>query len=745
MSAITTAAMLGCGASATDENVSPTPAAVPVAIADPSFLEQYAVTYRFQQGHPTSFRITPEGDAVLFLRSTARSFVNDLWVFDVESAEERVLLTAERILGEADEELSAEERARRERMRMTSRGIASFDLSPDGRTLLVPLSGRLFLIDRARAGQEGAVRELVSSAGFPLDPRFSPDGKSIGVVRDGNLYVIDVASGHERRITTRPSDHIEFGAAEFVAQEEMSRYEGYWWSPDSRTLLVQETDTSHVERMHIMDPMHPERGPHESPYPRPGMPNAVVRLALVDAQGGPLRYVDWDRERYPYLATVRWVSGAPLTLLVQDRLQQDELLLAVDPLTRAARPLLTEHDDAWLNIDQDVPRWIAQGTRFLWTSERSGEPRLELRAADGALIHELTPPGFGHHSLLNVDETNGYAWVTASSEPTEMHVYRVALDGGRAPERLTEERGMHEAVVGRNGGIWVHTARPFDTARTSTVRRADGSVAGILRSVAEEIPFSPNVTIENVGEKQWRAAIVRPRNFDASLRYPVIVHVYAGPGVRYVSAERDRWLLNQWFADHGFIVVTFDGRGTPGRGREWERAIRGDFITVPLEDQVAALQAAGALHPEMDLERVGIYGWSFGGYFSAMAVLRRPDIYHAAIAGAPVTDWRDYDTHYTERYLGLPEDTSNAYHRSSVLTYASEESTEERPLLIVHGTADDNVYFSHAIQLSNALFRAGRAHEFLPLAGLTHMVPEPIITQRLQTRIALFFGQHLSR
>lgn len=747
MSAITTAAVLGCGSSTTNESASSAPAeTAPPVVADPNFLEQYALTYRFQQGHPTSFRVTPEGDAVLFLRSTARSFVNDLWVFDVASGEERVLLTAEQVLGGADEELSAEERARRERMRMASRGIATFDLSPDGSTLLVPLGGRLFLIDRVRAGQEGAVRELVSLAGFPVDPRFSPDGSSIGVVRDGDLYVIDVASGRERRITTRPSDTIEYGAAEFVAQEEMSRYEGYWWSPDSRTLLVQETDTSTVERMHILDPMHPERGSHESPYPRPGMSNAVVRLALVDAQGGALRYIDWDKERYPYLATVRWSAGAPLTLLVQDRLQQEEVLLAVDPQTRGTRQLLSERDDAWLNIDQDVPRWITRGTHFLWTSERSGEVRLELRDADGSLVRELTPAGFGHHAIAAVDETNGHVWVTASSEPTEMHVYRLALDGSREPERMSAHRGMHEAVVGRNGAIWVHTARPLETARTSTVRRGDGSVVGTIRSVAEDVPFSPSVAIESVGERQWRAAIVRPRNFDATRRYPVLVHVYAGPGVRYVSADRDRWLLNQWFADHGFVVVTFDGRGTPGRGREWERAIRGDFISIPLEDQVAALQAAGALHPEMDLDRVGIYGWSFGGYFSAMAVLRRPDVYRAAIAGAPVTDWRDYDTHYTERYLGLPEEAASegAYHRSSVLTYAGRADTEERPLLIVHGTADDNVYFSHAIKLSNALFRAGRAHEFLPLAGLTHMVPEPIVTRRLQTRIAAFFEQNLA-
>ncbi|WP_236604500.1 DPP IV N-terminal domain-containing protein [Sandaracinus amylolyticus] len=756
-SAAVAAMVIGCGSNASEEETGADPTTAPpieaaptppASIADPDFLEQYAVTYRFNHGHPGGFRLTPEGDALLFLRSGPRSFVNDLWTFDVAGGTERVLLTADQVLNGAEEELSAEERARRERMRMTSRGIAGFDLSPDARTLLVPLSGRLFLVDRAHAGEQGSVRELTSSAGFPVDARFSPDGSKIAVVREGDLYVIDVASGRERRITTRPNEHVEYGSAEFVAQEEMSRYEGYWWSPDSRSLLVQETDTSGVERMHILDPSHPEQSAHESPYPRPGMPNASVRLALVSANGGALRYVDWDRERYPYLATVRWAQNAPITILVQDRAQQEEALLAIDPSSLEQRTLLTERDDAWLNLDQDVPRFIANGAQFLWTSERSGEWRLEVRnTADGALIRELTPQELGYHGLVAVDEASGKIWLSASNEPSEMHVYRVSLDGTGEPEQMTSGRAMHEAVVARNGSAWVHTARTLEGPRTSTVKRADGAEAGVVRSYAEEAPFAPNVTIENVGARAWRAAIVRPRNFEEGRRYPVLVHVYAGPGVRYVSADRDRWMLNQWFADHGFIVVTFDGRGTPGRGREWERAIRGDFITVPLEDQVAALQAAGAAHPEMDLEHVGIYGWSFGGYFSAMAVLRRPDVFRAGIAGAPVSEWRDYDTHYTERYLGLPEaeGQQGAYAQSSVLTYAARSEGDQRPLLIVHGTADDNVYFSHAIKLSDAMFRAGRDHEFLPLAGLTHMVPEPLVTRRLQTRMIEFFRRNLVR
>ncbi|GAB4196101.1 MAG: S9 family peptidase [Sandaracinaceae bacterium] len=720
------------------------------SIADPAFLEQYAVTYRFNQGHPGHFVVTPDARAVLFLRSGPRSFVNDLYVLDVERGEERVLLTAEQVLGGAEEALSEEERARRERMRMAARGITSFDLSPDGATILVPLSGRLFLVDRARAGQSGSVREIGSGSGFPLDPRFSPDGTKIALVRDGDLHVIDVATGAESRLTTRAGDHIERGTAEFVAQEEMGRFEGYWWSPDSRWLLVQETDTSAVEAMHILDPMHPENEPTSPPYPRPGRPNARVRLGLVPVTGGPERFVSWDVERYPYLATVRWPTTGPV-ILVQDRLQQEEALLSVDLTTMTTSPILTERDAAWLNLDQDVPRFVANGTQFLWTSERDGEWRLELRGRDGTALRTLTPRGFGYHGLLAVDEPGGRVFVSASADPTEMHVWEVPLAGGE-PRRLTEESAVHEAVFAHDASVWVHTTRGRTRARHASVLRtspAAGQPAELatIRSVAEGPGFDPHVTFEEVGERGFRAAIVRPRDFDATRRYPVIVYVYGGPGHRQVTVERDRWLLPQWFADHGFVVVSFDGRGTPGRGRDWERAIREDFISVPLADQVAALQATGARHPELDLARVGIYGWSFGGYFSAMAVLRRPDVFHAGIAGAPVSEWRDYDTHYTERYLGLPEadGVEGAYHRSSVLTFAAREVGDEpmRPLLIVHGTADDNVYFSHAIKMADAMFRAGRPFELLPLAGLTHMVPDPLVSRRLQNRIIDFFQRHL--
>jgi dipeptidyl-peptidase-4 len=270
--------------------------------------------------------------------------------------------------------------------------------------------------------------------------------------------------------------------------------------------------------------------------------------------------------------------------------------------------------------------------------------------------------------------------------------------------------------------------------------------------VAETPPFRPRVELINLGHPPvdalrfkaegggYYCAVVRPRNYDPSKKYPVIVDVYGGPRHLHVPAAMRNWLLPQWLADQGFIVVAIDGRGTPFRGHEWEKSIYKQFGSVPLDDQVAGLQALGKKFPELDLTHVGIVGWSFGGYLSALAVMKRPDVFHAAVAGAPVCDWLDYDTHYTERYLGLPQENPGAYKEASLLTYADRLS---RPLLIVHGTADDNVFFRHTLKLTDALFRAGKEFEVLPLPGLTHMVPDPVVTERLWTRIARHFQKHL--
>jgi dipeptidyl-peptidase-4 len=648
------------------------------------------------------------------------------------------------VLQGAEENLSPEEKARRERMRVTARGFASFQLSEDGTLVLVSLSGKLFTFHRG----SGKIQELPTGKGTLLDPKFSPDGKQIGYVLDHDVYVMDLATLKERRVTTGGTEDVSHGLAEFVAQEEMDRHTGWWWSPDSQSIAFEEADNREVEIWEVADPAKPGQIGQPQRYPRPGKNNTKVRLGVVSARGGEPVWVKWDAEKYPYLATVKWDKGGPLTILIQARSQQEMVLLAVDASTGSTTPLLTEKDDAWLNLDQDVPRWLKDGSGFLWSSEREGAPQLELRDPKGGLVRVVIPSDAGYlpsfamrgPGLLHVDEQRKLVYFRGTENPTQSHLFRASLHGGR-PERLTEESGIHSAVFSQDGSVSVRSFSGPKTLRRSYVMRQFGSNLIEVPSVAEEPPFQPTTEIVKVGEgKGFWCSVTRPRAFNPKQKYPVIVDVYAGPGIQRVANSKGSHLMPQWLADQGFIVVSMDGRGTPGRGREWERCIRSNFGVIPLEDQSTALHALAQKYRELDLSRVGITGWSFGGYMSALAVLKRPDIFKAGVAGAPVTDWQDYDTHYTERYLGLPNENTSGYHESSLLTYAKDL---KRPLLIIHGTCDDNVYFVHSLKLSEALFRAGKEHQVLPLSGFTHMVPDPLVRERLEERIVRFFQKHL--
>jgi dipeptidyl-peptidase-4 len=707
---------------------------------DTTYLRHHAETRGFLLGRPVRPQPTPDGKAVLFLRAQARVPKLRLYEFDVASGKTRELLTPESILQGAEENLSPEEKARRERQRVSVGGFTTFQLSQDGARILVLLSGKLYVVERG----SGQVHELPTGAGTLLDPQFSPDGRSVAYVRDHDLYALDLATHKERRLTTGGSARRTHGLAEFVAQEEMGRFSGYWWSPDSRSLAYEEANAAGVEVWHVADPLHPDRPAHPSFYPRPGQANVRVRLGVIPARAPADQktvWVHWDAKTYPYLAAVRWPKRGPLTVGVQSRSQKEFVLLRVDPATGRTTPLLTERDAAWVNLRHDGPRWLQDGS-FLWSGEGPEGPRLELRDPTGALRRVLVPSEDGYQGLVDVDPKAGQVVYRASTDPTQAQLCRLALAGGK-PVHLTKAPGVHAAVFAEDHSLYVHQASLAGAMPQSTVCRADGTLRGELPSVAEEPPFVPRDEVLKVGPgRGFYASVVRPRDFAAGRLYPVIVHVYGGPGHQQVLASMGLRLLDQWLADQGFLVVSIDNRGTPGRGRDWERALCKHFGSVPLEDQVAGLKALGERFPEMDLKRVGIYGWSFGGYMAALAVLRQPDVFKAAVAGAPVVDWLDYDTHYTERYLGLPDADAAAYREASLLTYAAGL---KRPLLLVHGTADDNVYFRHTLKLADALFRAGKDFELLPLSGLTHMVPDPVVMQRLYGRFALYFRQHLGK
>jgi dipeptidyl-peptidase-4 len=703
-----------------------------------TFLRDYAETRGWSLGRPVKVQFTPDGQAALFLRAQPRKAQLGLFEFDVASGRTRELLTPAQLLGGGEEWLSPAEKARRERMRVTAGGFTDFQISKDGARLLLSLGGRLFVLDRAT----GDVTALQTGEGALVDPKFSPDGRFVGYVLDHDVRVYDLVKGRERAVTTGGTEEVSHGLAEFVAQEEMGRFSGWWWSPDAKAIAYTQADARGVEKWHIPDPFQPGTPPHAQFYPRPGKANVKVRLGVGSARGGRTRWVAWDAARYPYLARVDWHERGGLTLVVQTRDQTELALLRADPKTGATQTLLTERDPAWVNLDQAVPRWLNDGGGFLWTSERAGNWQLELRAAGGSLRRMLVPPDAGYRDLVSVDEAAGVVYFRASTDPTQAHLHRVPLDGGEVVSLTGEVRGQHNAAFAPNHAAYTHTLSTLDHLPKTVIRRADHQVVAELPSVAEPPPFLPRVELATVGEAGLHAKLIRPRAFEAGRKYPVLVHVYGGPGAQMVQAGVNGQFLDQWLADQGFIVVALDGRGTPGRGRDWERAIQRKFGEVPLADQAAGLRALGGRFPELDLGRVGIYGWSFGGYMAAQAVLRRPDVFHAAVAVASVTDWLDYDTHYTERYLGVPATEADPVY--CVNSLLADAPNLRRPLLLVHGTADDNVFFRHTLKLADALFRAGRTFELLPLAGFTHMVPEAEATERLWRRTASFFQQRLN-
>jgi len=719
-------------------------AALPVSLlgaepesADLRYFRELVETRNYSLGQPVSPQMTPDGKAVIFLRGGARDPVLRLYEFTIADANLREVLTPEKLLQGGEEKLTAEEKSRRERERQSLRGFTNFQLSKDGSKILVALSSRLYVIARS----DGRVTELPGQNW--IDPHFSPDGHAVAAVSGGELHVVDLETKTDKVLTAGASETLTHGTAEFVAQEEMDRHEGFWWSPDSRSLVYQETDNSGVESRFITDPLHPETAPAKNFYPRAGTRNAKVRLGIVGRAGGETRWVEWDREKYPYLARVVWKeNAAPLSIVVQNRLQQEELLLAADPTTGVTRELLRETDTAWLNLDRKpMPVWLKDGRQFLWTTERNGTWQAELHSADGALVRPVTPIDFQLDELIDVNDSDRSIVVTGGPDSRERHLFRFSIDPKGEPQQLTRESGRHNAVFGEAKNEFLHRFDLMNGAAGWEVLRAgDGDKVATLPSVAERPSTFPKVELLRTdGERPMDAAIVRPRDFKKAAHYPVILDVYAGPRSKQVLAQPDRYMIDQWMADRGYIVVALDGRGTPGHGRDWERAIRGNLIDVPLADQIAGLQALGKHEPAMDLKRVGVVGWSFGGYFSAMAVTQKPEIFRCAVVGAPVVTWENYDTHYTERYLGLPAENADGYRESSVLTYASNLS---RPLLLIHGLTDDNVYFQHSVQLSEALYEAGKPFNFLPLLG-THMVSEPLLRLRRQTRIIEFFDAEL--
>jgi len=694
----------------------------PATATTSTFPRRNALTQRFTLGNPRTITVANTGSRIAFVRSAGGDDpVNALWVLDIDSHDpangtERLVCDPATLLASTDAaEMTDAEKARRERAREAGGGIVTYHASPDLSAAVFALSGLLFRVDL-----DTGVAEQVGAAPNVFDPRLDPTGTRIAYVAGAELRCTGDEHG-DRLIIAEDDPNVTWGKAEFVAAEEMGRSRGFWWNSDGTRILAARVATSAVPIWHIAAPVEPWKEPRANRYPAAGSTNAAVDLAIVPVPGvsPPSRVdIEWRGDEFEYLAAARWGRRAEPTIMVQARDQRTTAVLTIDAESGGTSEVARDVDDAWVELVPGCPAWT--GDRLVTVSDQGPARRLLV---DGMAT---TPDDLQVRSVVSVSST--HAIVHATADSTELHVARVALDGSGVT-MLTTEPGIHRAAVG--GDTIVVSSSSMGHFGPVT-RVLDGPE---LRSFAEEPDVDPVVTFIRSGEREIATAVVLPTGFDptSDVRLPVLLDPYGGPHALRVQQARNAFLTSQWFADHGFAVVVADGRGTP-RNPTWERSVRGDLATAVLDDQVDALAHVAKNYP-LDLDRVAIRGWSFGGYLAALAVLRRPDVFHAAVAGAPVTDWRLYDTHYTERYLGHPATEPENYERSDLCNEAAKLS---RPLLLIHGLADDNVVAAHTLSLSRALLEAGRPHQVLPLSGVTHMTPQAEVAENL-LRLQLAF------
>lgn len=672
-----------------------------------TFPRQHARTQRLTLGEPRNFTVSPDGMRVVFARSaTGSDPVNMLWVMDVEGGTERLVLDPRNIPADLAA-LTDEEKRRRERAREGAGGVVTYSCDARVTKAVTILGGQVVVVDLLT---DGVSTPAIAPGVF--DARLSPDGTRIAYVRGPSLCVSDL-DGNERVIAREDTPHVTWGSTDFIAAEEMGRQRGYWWSPDGAHIAACRVDESAVDVWHIADPAHPERPAAEHRYPAAGTTNASVDLFVINVTTGSRVPVTLPGHR-EYINSVSWTDGG-LIAQTQTRDQRAVTVSTIDPATGDCTTVFEDIDDAWVELVPGVPFVDSHG-HLVTCADRDGTRRVLV---DGAVV---TP----RHLQVRSVVSGGTRIVFTANEtdtPWVHNVFSVNPDGSDL-QNIHPLDGIVSATA--VGSTTVVRTSSLASPRAAFTVLLDNREIGI-HSHAEEPLVSPNVRITTVGPRRIPVAVITPRD-GRDTKLPVLFDPYGGPHAQRVLSSNAAFATSQWFADQGFVVVVADNRGTPGKGSDWERDVLQDLAGPVLEDQVEVARALPLLEPRADMSRVGIRGWSFGGYLAALAVLRAPDIFRCGIAGAPVTDWRLYDTHYTERYLGNPAVDDAPYESTSLLNDADRLT---RPLLVIHGLADDNVVAAHTLQLSSALLAAGKPHEVLPLSGVTHMTPQEVVAENL--------------
>jgi dipeptidyl-peptidase-4 len=677
-----------------------------------AFPRECGRSLNYTLGAPRTFRVSADGRRVFFLRSVS-GFERrlDLWKIDLRG--ENVADSKESIVVRASELEHAENKSRldpesellrRERVRESANGITSYSICETGERVAFSIAGDIYIYDLVKS------QVLVAPFGTASDVKLSPDGTRVSFVSNRELFVAEfdnIQLSTPIRISPPATENVSWGVADFIGAEEMRRQDGYWWAPDSRSIVFMRVDVSHVPEWYISNPVDPEVPARRVRYPKAGAPNAELS-AFWWRDKTDLAEVKWNGHQFPYLVAVKWREDEP-TLILQDREQRSVIVLGVDPHSFETFCIYEKTDPLWVELIEGVPFWDSQSALV---DAPDTEPR-RLRVGD----LPISPEYVEIRKVVGQLACGGLVYLASSRDDArETHVW-VSYPNGGEHLRLSVSEGVFNAEIGGNTVV-VYGAQLKDRPHIAEILSLQQNARLPIRDLSAEISNRPRPHFRRSRLRELDYAILYPKEHRFQQPLPILMDPYGGPLVQRCIKSSLSYTVSQWFADQGFAVIVADGRGTPGRGRTWEKAIAGDLITKAVEDQITALDDALAAGAPLDKSKVAIRGWSFGGYLAALSVLLRPDRFHTAVAGAPVTDWRYYDTHYSERYLGKPDENPSAYEKCSAVSLGMNLS---RPLLLIHGLNDDNVVVAHTLRLSQALFAAEREHSVLPLPGVTHM------------------------
>jgi dipeptidyl-peptidase-4 len=668
-------------------------------------------------------KLSPDGELLTYLKPKEdNAHIQDLWAVPVKGGEPYRLIDADS-LSSPDKALSEAEKARRERMRVSARGVVAYDWSDDSKSILVPLDGDIYMIDRATK----AVKRLTDTPGDEVDAKLSPDGKSASYVRDQTLYVRDLASGAETQVTPKGEGAISYATAEFIAQEELSRYTGYWWSPTAKQIAYEKSDESGVKIAERVEIGGDGVTTADQRYPFAGTPNAVVELYIKTlGQDEPVK-VDLGDNPDIYLARVNWSKDGK-ALYVQ-RLSRDQKtmdLLRVDPMTGKSSLVLSETSPTWVEVYDDF-RLLSDGG-FIWPSERDGDKHFYLYGSDGKLIRQITHGDWPVDALEDVNEKTGDIWFTACKDtPTQHRLYKVNYKHPGEPVALTPAGGWWSASVSGGGKAFIGAYSDPQTPPQTALYDGSGKR---LRWIEENrldashpyYPYKDEYSAPEFGEltaadgEKLEYFMLKPKGFDPTKKYPVIVSIYGGPAAKTVTKT---WVKPELrlLQEAGYIVFSLDNRGTPGRSVKFTRSIYKQFGGPDIDDQIMGAKWLQTL-PYVDAAHIGVEGWSQGGFVTLMSLTAKDTPFAAGRAGAPPTQWALYDTAYTERYMSTPQDNPEGYARSDVLNRI--DNLKPGSLLLMQGMADDNVQFANSTRVMLALQKKGAPFELMLYPGERH-------------------------